>query len=66
MKGVPQELVVNRALAPEVVIEHGLVDPGTAGDAIDAGAGEAAGGELGRSRSQDALGRDSGWSCHFN
>ena len=45
---------VERALAREVVVDHRLVDRGAAGDAIDAGAGEAARGELARGGGEDA------------
>ena len=42
-----EDLAVERRLAPEVVVDHRLVDAGGAGDAVDVGAGEAARGELG-------------------
>ena len=42
-----EDLAVERRLAAEVVVDHRLVDAGGAGDAVDVGAGVAAGGELG-------------------
>ena len=51
---------VQRGLAAEVVVEHRLVDAGAAGDAIDLGAVEAAGGELlERGRRESAA----WWAC---
>ncbi len=44
---VAEDLAVERRLAAEVVVDHRLVEAGGAGDAVDAGAGEATGGELG-------------------
>ena len=41
-----QQRAVEALLALEVVVEHRLVDPGAAGDAVDARAGEAALGEF--------------------
>ena len=42
----PQQRTVERLLALEVVVQHRLVDVGAPGDAVDAGAGKAAFGEL--------------------
>ena len=55
-----QERAVERLLAAEVVVEHRLVDAGAAGDAVHAGAGVAALGELERGGGEDAVGRDGG------
>ena len=55
-EGRAQQRAVQRLLAAEVVVEHRLVDAGAAGDAIDAGAGVAARGELDGGGGQDALG----------
>ena len=53
LEHVAEDLAIERGLAAEVVVDHRLVDARGAGDAIDAGAGEPAGGELsGRSREQ--------------
>ena len=41
-----EHVAVEAELALEVVVDHRLVDAGPARDAVDAGAGEAAGGEL--------------------
>ena len=42
-----EDLLIERRLALEVVVDHRLVDVGGAGDAVDVGAGEAARRELG-------------------
>jgi len=47
-----------------MVLEHCLVDAGAAGDAVDAGAAEPAGGELGGGGGQDPIGRDAGAARH--
>ena len=43
---VADDLAIEGGLAAEVVVDHRLVDAGGAGDAVDVGAGVAAGGEL--------------------
>ena len=53
-----EQRAVEALLAVEVVVEHRLVHAGAAGDAIDAGAGEAALGELEGGGGEDAVGRD--------
>ena len=55
---------VETLLAAEVVVEHRLVDAGAAGDAVDAGAGVAACGELDRGGGEDPVGRDAGRRGH--
>ena len=52
---VAQDLAIERRLAVEVVVDHRLVQPGGAGDAIHVGAGVAAGGENLSSGAQDHL-----------
>src|SRR5690606_34598717 len=61
---VPQERPVQLRLAREVVVEHGLVDAGAAGDAVHAGAGVAVLGELRRGGGQDALGGRAARALH--
>ena len=61
-----QQRAVEALLALEVVVEHRLVDLGAAGDAVDAGAGEAALGELEGGGGEDAVGRDAGRASHRN
>ena len=57
LKHVAQDLAVERRLAAEVVVDHRLVEAGGAGDAVDAGAGEAVGRELGGGRGEEARAR---------
>jgi hypothetical protein len=45
-EGAADGLAVEGVLAVEVVVDHRLVEAGFPGDAVDAGAGEAVGGEL--------------------
>src|SRR5439155_15287055 len=59
-----QERAIELLLAAEVVVEHGLVDAGATGDAVDAGAGKAALGELGGGGGEDAVGGDAGAAGH--
>ncbi len=59
-----QQRAVQLPFAREVVIEHRLVHGGAAGDAVDAGAGVAALGELERGGMQDLLGRDAAAAAH--
>ena len=54
---VAEDLAVERGLAAEVVVDHRLVQARGAGDAVDAGAGEAARGELGRGGGKHAVAR---------
>ena len=61
-----QERTVQPLLAAEVVVEHRLVDPGAAGDAIDAGAGEPACAELERGGGEDGVRGDAGGARHRN
>ena len=60
-----QQRAVEALLALEVVVEHRLVHPGAAGDAVDAGAGEAALGEFEGGGGEDAVGRDAGRATHM-
>ena len=57
-EGLAQQRAVQPLLAVEVVVEHRLVDAGAAGDAIDAGAGEAARGEFDGGGGEDPVGGD--------
>ena len=50
-----EDLRVQGGLVPEVVVDHRLVDAGGPGDAVHAGAVEAAGGELGRGGGEEAV-----------
>ena len=61
-----EDLDVEGAFAPEVVVEHGLVHAGAAGDAIDARAGVAALCELQGGGGEDAIGRNARGSAHIN
>ena len=54
---VAEDLAVERRLAVEVVVDHRLVDAGGGGDAVDVGAGKAAGGELGGGGGEEPLAR---------
>ena len=56
---------IERLLAAEVVVQHRLVDAGAAGDAVDAGAGIAAFGELESGGGEDAVRRDAGGTGHL-
>ena len=62
---LPQQDAIEPLLALEVVVEHRLVDAGAAGDAIDAGAGEAVLGELEGGGGQDAVRRDARGAAHM-
>ncbi len=55
---------IQSLLALEVVVEHRLVDAGAAGDAVDAGAGEAARGEFDRGGGEDGVRGDAGGARH--
>ena len=57
---VAQDLAVERRLAAEVVVDHRLVEAGGAGDAVDAGAGEPARGELGGGGGEEPVARAGG------
>src|SRR5688500_15855789 len=65
---VAQDLAIERGLAGEVVVDHRLVQPGGARDAVDVGAGVAFGGELAGGGREDAVARDGGarfgWPGH--
>ena len=63
-EGAPKERAVQALFALKVVMEHRLVHAGAAGDAIDAGAGEPAGGEFDRGGGEDAIGGDAGGARH--
>ena len=64
MEHLAEDLLVERRLAVEVVVDHRLVDVRGAGDAVDVGAGEAARGELGGgSREQPLAAADSRAPC---
>ena len=52
-----EDLAVERGLAAEVVVDHRLVEAGGGGDAVDAGAGEAVGGELAAGGGEDPVAR---------
>ena len=62
---LPQEDAIEALLALEVVVEHRLVDAGAAGDAVDAGAGEAVRGEFEGGGGQDAVRRDARGTAHM-
>jgi hypothetical protein len=55
MEHLAEDLLVERRLAVEVVVNHRLVDVGGAGDAVDVGAGKPAGGELGGGGGEEPL-----------
>src|SRR5690606_8916917 len=52
---VEQDLAIERGLAAEVVVDHRLVQAGAGSDAVDLGAGEPAGGELGGGRGEETI-----------
>src|SRR5262249_46094452 len=61
LEHVAEDFSVEGGLAGEVVVDHRLVQAGGAGDAVDAGAGEAAGGELRGGGGEDPVaGADAG------
>src|SRR5262249_46954297 len=62
----PEQGAIKLLFALEVVIEHGLVDAGAAGDAVDAGAGEPALGKFVGRSGEDAIGRDAGAAGHIS
>src|SRR4029453_1757196 len=55
MEHLAEDLLVERGLAVEVVVNHRLVDVRGAGDAVDVGAGNPAGGELGGGGGKEPL-----------
>ena len=57
---VAQDLAVEAGLAAEVVVDHRLVQAGGVGDAVDARAGEAVGGEGGGGGGEEAVARGIG------
>ena len=61
-----KQRAVESLLAVKVVVEHGLVHAGAAGNAIDARAGVAALGELQGGGGEDAVGRNARGSTHIN
>ena len=62
----PEQRAVQALFAVEVVVEHRLVHAGAAGDAVDASAAEAAGGEFDRGGGEDAIRRHAGGTRHGN
>ena len=58
LEHVAEDFAVERGLAGEVVVDHRLVDARGAGDAIDAGAGEARGRRTRRRRRVSRRSRD--------
>src|SRR5205823_767517 len=60
----PEEHAVEVLFAPEVVVEHRLVDASPAGDAVDASATEATLREFGGGGEEDAVGGDAGVARH--
>ena len=65
-ENLAEQRAVEALLAVKVVVQHGLVHAGAAGNAVDARAGVAAFGELQRGGGEDAVGRDARGSTHSN
>jgi hypothetical protein len=63
-RGKPEGGLVEPDLVPVVIVNQLLVDPGTPGDAIGAGAGFTLGGEFAERRGQQTLWSWRGAVCH--